>query len=427
MGVKKLTQIDNFDRCVELMKKDGRGEITPIDVFRVDTIGEVYKELDRGYVIGSEINDELVGFSRVTATLEENIHWIHELFGECSKELFDAIKEEAQKRGGDEFVWLLKDEWLRELNELFEIEDNSNEETETLVHLKLDNMEIEKEEISLNDLAKRVYSEDPLVTNVTTFEELEACVKVQKDVGWGDVSAPIRVLKPEMLSEHFSVLTGLLLALKENGEVVAYVRGSATFQKGVFYGHEGAITSTLQSTGVGKFAVNLAGDIINSLLKNPLALEVPGRILKKVGSPFRIKIYGTIDPLNAKMLGLATSPLVTSIGAFSRGVFLARNLYGVWDTDAHGSAETDRIIWAGNLHKRRFKLDDYPVVRTEEELEGISEDSFYIELPEIDMDMADSESKKMVTRMLAKAINELGFNLTHVNSRGVPRYLMELE
>ena len=410
------------------MKKDGRGDITPSDVFRVDTIGSVFEDLDRGYVIGVEggkDRNELLGFSRVTATLEPKIHWIHELFGGGIENLFSAVKEEGLKKGANKFVWLQNDEWLRELNDYFEIERDVSSDVETLIHLNLENMKIEKEEISVHDLKRRTYYEDPLVTNVTSYEELEQCVNIQNEVGWGDVSAPIRVLKPEMLSEHFSVLCGIIGILKENGKVVGFARGSATFKRGVFYGHEGAVLPIFQSMGVGKSVANLGGDIIKILQKDPGALEVLGKVIKKVGSIYRIKIYGTIDPLNSKMLGLATSPIVSKIGAFSRGVYIAENLYGAWNTEAHGSADTDRVIWVGNLKNRKLELGDYPVIHTEDELDKLEAERFYIELPEIDMDMCDSESKKKVTSLLAKAINDLGYTLTHISTRDIPRYLME--
>lgn len=427
MTTRKLTEMSDFERCVELMKKDGRGEPTPSDVFRVDAIGSIYEELDKGYVIGIEDGDELVGFSRVTATFEPNIHWIHEFFGEGASELFSAIKEEGQRKGATKFVWLLKDGWLRELSELFDIEENIDPDIETLVHLDLTDSSVEKEEISFKDLKLRVYSEDPLVTNAISYDQLEDCVRIQKAVGWGDISAPVRILKPEMLSEHFSVIMGVLFILKEdNGKTEAFVRLSACFKRGYFYGHEGAMTPALQSSGVGKFALNLVGDFVKTLTKNPKALEVVGRMIKNAGSLSRVRIGATIDPLNAKMLGLATGSTVESIGAYMRGVHIAENLYGVWDTDAHGKANTDRIIVIAGLldKKKRPEPTQQKIITTEEELEEIDSESFFIELPDINMEMSDIESKNRITRMLAKSINEKGYTLTHVNSRGTPRYLL---
>ena len=425
MNTRNLTEMDDFYKCVELMKKDGRGEITPSDVFRVDTIGAVYEYLDRGYVIGIEDGDGLVGLSRISATLEPDIHWIHELFGDGVDILFEAVKKEGQKRGASKFVWLQNDEWLKELNDIYGIEPCTDPDVEILVNLNLDNNEIKKEEISIKDLKLREYCKDPVVTNITNFEELEKCVKIQNDVGWGDISAPARILKPEMLSEHFSVPLGIILVIKEDDEVVAFARLSTTFTKGVYYGHELALMPLFQGAGIGKFVMSLIGEISRTLMKDPDSLDVIGKIMKKVDSISDIKLTGTVDPLNAKMLGLATGKVVSSIGAFSRGVYIAENLYGKWDTQAHGSADTDRLFWIGNIQRRKLKLGDYPTVSTEAELESIDEDRFYIELPNIDMDMSDVNAKNKVTRMLVKAINERGYTLTHVNSRGTPRYLLE--
>lgn len=441
MNIQKLTEMDDFFRCVDLMKKDGRGDITPIDVFRVDTIGSIYEELDRGYVIGAEDRGELTGFCRLTATLEPNVHWVHELFGSDVDKLILAAKGEGSKKGATEFVWLQNDEWLRELNEYFGISQNTDPDRETLIHLNLRNMEIKKEEKSLNELKPKIWSEDPLITNVTSYEELDQCVKIQNDVGWGDVSAPARVLKPEMLSEHFSVICGILWVLKREDKVVAFARVSASFKKGVFYGHEGALLPLFQSIGVGKSVVGLVGDYVKAIMKDPKALnigdalkafikdqgalEILERAIKKSGSIYNVKIIGTIDPLNAKMLGLATTKLISLFGGYSRGVHIAKNLYGVWDTEAHGSAYTDRVIWAANLQKKKLELGAYPVIHTEDELEGLDYNKFYFEFPDIDMDMSDTESKNKATRMLAKAINEYGYTLTHVSAKGTTRYLLE--
>ena len=73
MITRKLEELDDFNKYVDLMKKDGRSDITPINVFRVNTMGSIYEKLDRGYVIGIEDGDELLGFCRVTATLEPNL------------------------------------------------------------------------------------------------------------------------------------------------------------------------------------------------------------------------------------------------------------------------------------------------------------------------------------------------------------------
>lgn len=70
--------------CIELLHAvNWHSEIVPVHVFRADTVGLVTDRVDLGYVLlaraGGGHAATIVGFARVTATLDPQVHWLHEL------------------------------------------------------------------------------------------------------------------------------------------------------------------------------------------------------------------------------------------------------------------------------------------------------------------------------------------------------------
>jgi len=109
--------IDEIRQCIELQKDvNWHSEIVPAHVLRADSIGLVDDSVDLGYVLlavtYNDSKESVIGFARVTSTMDLNKHWLHEIVTSSKFQskgigfgIMQAIRAKSLELGGKELYF----------------------------------------------------------------------------------------------------------------------------------------------------------------------------------------------------------------------------------------------------------------------------------------------------------------------------------
>ncbi|MCP4700876.1 MAG: GNAT family N-acetyltransferase [Gammaproteobacteria bacterium] len=110
--------IDEIDQCIKLQKEIGwETNLVPAHIFRADSIGLIEENIDLGYVLlalsyKQEDKENVIGFARVSATMNPQKHWLHELAVSSEMQsqgigyhLMKAIQKKSLELGGRELYF----------------------------------------------------------------------------------------------------------------------------------------------------------------------------------------------------------------------------------------------------------------------------------------------------------------------------------
>lgn len=365
------------------------------DSYVVDALGKDIPDMTMGIFLLYYDGDEIKGILHSNIGVDRSTIYVSEFYARDGKdELYQDFLDRCGKHGIKRVIWHVDDPWTVCMEEIHPL---SSDTSLDFAVLDLESGEVKKETLELPEVCT-VYHDKPRMTDVICMEDLQQCLEVQLGVNWGEFSIPPRQILPDAFLHLIGHRIGYMVVSRdEEGKIVGFVRISATFTPGCFYGHEGVVLPEYQSKGYG----TLMSSILSAI------------VLREGGK----KAYGTIDPTNLKSLALS----LRQVGMY--GVRLEENLFGAWATEENVGGDTDRIILVfdaanekprtGSKEAPSIKIDE--IRDSPEKIEGLDDDIYLSWGMDFEtLDKRGRDVKQKATRALKPLMNDKGYILTNI-------------
>ncbi len=226
------------------------------------------------------------------------------------------------------------------------------------------------------------------------MSEIADCVRLQKEVGWGDETVPSHVFRADSINVvDASIDLGYVLIAKGAGGVEGFARVTTTKDPKVHWLHEIVVGPHSQSK-------NLGFQIMNKVREESLCRGAQSLLF-------------TYDPIEAHNGNL----YLTKCRAEAPKVY--ENLYGNLGSKAHANRMSHRLLVHWEFKKAPITIPDIGDVPEVLELSDITSDFIKVEVPfRIQMLSAEdsSEWQKRVYPVLVHAINALRYRAVYLHA-----------